>query len=142
MVLISEFICSAIGVSNVPAVFLRGMCISVQLMVQLLAPMYGVDSEFATEVVRRESEWNIYAVGDDGDAVGLWQFHKPAFETGYRLEYGAEVDWSAPDMRLDPEVSTRVALRLIQEGYVEWWTAARQLMNEGQNWELAVGVNE
>ena len=127
---------TVVGMPSIGADLLRSICISVQLMVQLLAPMYGVDPAFAAEVVRRESDWDIVAVGDDGDAVGLWQFHKPAFETGYRLEFGSEVDWSGADMRLDPVVSTRVALRLMQEGYVGWWTAARQLIDEGKSWEL------
>lgn len=92
-----------------------------EVMVRQLAPAFGVDPERAACIVRLESEWDPGAVGDDGAAVGLWQWHPESWRH-VRTAMGASVE----DRRADPVESTVTALYAIGRlDLGRWWTADR-----------------
>ena len=92
-----------------------------EVMVRQLAPAFGVDPERAACIVRLESEWDPGAVGDDGAAVGLWQWHPESWRH-VRAAMGASVE----DRRADPVESTVTALYAIGRlDLGRWWTADR-----------------
>jgi len=91
-----------------------------EFMVRRLAEAQGIDPNYAACIVARESEWNTNAVGDDGAAVGLWQWHLGSWQH-VREAMGLPV----ADRRADPVESTVTALWWIGQGYGRWWTADR-----------------
>ena len=70
--------------------------------------------------MRRESEFDPTAVGDNGRARGLWQWHEGSW-IHVRRTMGA----STEDRRDEPLEATVTALWWIKQGYGHWWTADR-----------------
>ncbi len=91
-----------------------------EFMVRSMADAMGVSPDYAACIVARESEWNPDAVGDDGAAVGLWQWHLGSWQH-VRAKMGLPVE----DRRAAPVESTVTALWWIRQGYGRWWTADR-----------------
>jgi len=92
-------------------------------VVATMAAERGVDVSRALATVTAESAWDANAVGDEGEAVGLWQFHPGTWSWG--AEYVGRPAWAAPSYRRDPLISTIVALDLIEAGYGDYWTGWR-----------------
>lgn len=91
-----------------------------EALVRAMAEAMGVDADYAACIVRRESEWDADAVGDQGRARGLWQWH-----LGSWRHVRAKMGLSIEDRRDDPVASTSAALWWIRQGYGHWWTADR-----------------
>ena len=91
-----------------------------EYLVRELAPAFGVAPDRAACIVMRESGWDPAAVGDDGAAVGLWQWHLRSWRH-VRRAMGRSIE----DRRADPLESTVTALWWIGQGYGDWWTADR-----------------
>lgn len=87
-------------------------------MVRHTAEAMGVDADFAACVVRHESEWDPAAIGDQGRAVGLFQWHRPSWRH-VRRAMGLSIE----DRRHDARESTVTALWAMNNGYADWWTA-------------------
>lgn len=51
---------------------------SIQSIIDLDAHLYGVSPQLISGIVKRESNFNQYAVGDHGTSFGLVQIHAPA----------------------------------------------------------------
>lgn len=84
-----------------------------------LAIVYGVDPLLATDICRLESDFDPTAVGDDGLAVGLWQWHMGSW--AYVRDKMGE---SQEDERLDVYESTRTAMFALGAlGLHHWWSA-------------------
>ena len=93
-----------------------------EMMVRRMALAFGVEPERAACIVRLESEWDPAAIGDDGAAVGLWQWHMASWRHVRR-----QMGLSTEDRRMDPVESTATALFAIGRlGLGRWWTADRQ----------------
>lgn len=95
--------------------------------VRMRAKTYGVSPAMAAEMVRMESDYDTHAVGDDGKAVGWWQFHWDTWLWACRLTGLTEYARLDGDGRLDEVVSTEVALILIARGWGKLWTSWRLL---------------
>jgi len=93
-------------------------------MVSNLAVERGVDVSRALTTVRLESSWDPEAVGDDGMAVGLWQFHSRTWRWGCDLTGYSE--WRDLTNRVDPVKSSIVALDMIALGYGHHWVGWRR----------------
>ena len=93
-------------------------------VVATMAAERGVDVTRALATVTAESTWDADAVGDEGDAVGLWQFHEPTWT--WACEYTGHAEWQAPEMRRDAVASTVVALDMIAAGWGHLWTGWRE----------------
>lgn len=90
-----------------------------ELMVRQLAPVFDVPPDYAACVVRLESAWDPAAVGDEGAAVGLWQWHLGSWEY-VRGQMGLPTD----DQRENPVQSTVTAFHAIgRMDLAHWWTA-------------------
>jgi len=101
----------------------HGPIVGLQEMVRMLAVEQGVDVERALETVRLESQWDPSAVGDEGQAVGLWQWWPDTWRWACELcGYG---EWSDPVNRLDPVKASIVAVDMIGRGWGRLWTGWR-----------------
>lgn len=94
------------------------MTVILLAIILALAPAYGVDPELAIEICRLESDFDCYEPGDDGLAMGPWQFHLASWEC-VRTHMGLPLD----DLRTDPYESTRTAMHAMGNmGLYRWWS--------------------
>ena len=92
-----------------------------ELLVRQAATAMDVDPDYAACIVRLESEWDPDAVGDQGRARGLWQFH-----LGSWIHVRRAMGLSVEDRRDNPVEATVTALYAIKHlGLRDWWTADR-----------------
>lgn len=80
---------------------------------------WGQDPEELIGVARCESSLRPDAVGDHGEAVGLFQFHP------WRWEINAPALGYVGDLRADPVAAARVAAYAFATGQRSAWTCAR-----------------
>ncbi len=113
----------------------------IRLMIQALAPAFGVDPRLACEIVRLESSFRPWAIGDDGLAVGLWQWHYQSWVYVRRqmAKAGFDITEIEADKRADIFESTITALYAIgQMGLGHWWSTYKIALRnvegrDGQN---------
>jgi soluble lytic murein transglycosylase-like protein len=99
-----------------------------ELLVRQAAAAMDVDPDYAACIVARESEFDPAAVGDQGRARGLWQFHLPSW-VHVRTAMGASVE----DRRDNPVEATVTALYAIKHlNLAHWWTADQFCRPEAQ----------
>lgn len=92
--------------------------LTIMAVIRGLAGLYGVDPELALCICRRESSFNNRAVGDEGKAVGLWQWHKPSWDHVRR-----SMDLSTLDHRANIVESTEAAMYAMSVlGLHHWWS--------------------
>jgi len=72
-------------------------------------------------VADHESRFDPPAIGDHGDAVGLYQFHLGTWQH-FRSRMGLPLD----DLRLDAREATRTACWAFANGFQERWTVVRR----------------
>ena len=86
-------------------------------MIRMQASVFGVDAGLAIQICRLESGFNPDAVGDNGDAVGLWQWHKGSWNY-VRQRMDRPIDWP----REDPWESTLTAMYAMGVlNLYHWW---------------------
>ena len=91
------------------------------------ANYYDVDPVLAIEIARMESAFAPTCIGDDGAAVGIYQWHIPSWEYVRRM-----AGWDISDQRADSTESVRTAMYAIGTLHLEhWWTAYRILERRG-----------
>ena len=66
-------------------------------------------------LIKKESNGNIYAIGDDGTSFGILQFKKQTFET-FSKKYNLVLDIN------NPEHQILLAKKMIGDGYGFHWT--------------------
>ena len=89
-------------------------------VVEICAHIYALDTEDCRCIINRESEWKVNAVGDNGDAVGLWQWHEESIRTAF-WDMGIGWDWKDNgDPRLNVWASTLAACHALSKGW-RWW---------------------
>ena len=89
-------------------------------VVSLCAELYEVDAKLCRCIVNKESEWNPNARGDNGKAVGLWQWHEESIKVAFR-DMGIVWGWAEGDPRLNVWASTLAACHSLSKGW-RWWT--------------------
>jgi hypothetical protein len=91
--------------------------------------LYSSDDEFVSElkslteanrtincIISKESSWNPYAIGDNGKAYGLAQFHKETFDM-FSKKYGISLDYyNSKDQII-------LLILMFNDGYGYHWTA-------------------
>lgn len=111
------------------AVILLSACIiTTPVMVSQMANERGVDASRALETVRLESDWDPSAVGDDGMAVGLWQFWPDTWV--WACDLVGYPQWRDLENRKDPIKSTIIALEMISRDWGHLWTGYRMTANQ------------
>lgn len=117
---------------DVVRILLASGMITLQGMVGDMAMERGVDPRIARETVRLESGWDPTAVGDNGLAAGLWQFHgaESSDTWSWLCNVTGHPEWSDDQNRFDPVISSIVALDAIAMGYGEHWTGYRIVTGE------------
>jgi len=113
-------IASSAAPENPPAAYLIAV-------VEICADIYGVDPIDCRCIVGAESEWNPKAIGDNGEAIGLWQWHEGSIRFALR-DMGIVWDWDEEDPRLNVWVSTLAAGHAMSKGW-DWWTT-REICEE------------
>jgi soluble lytic murein transglycosylase-like protein len=93
---------------------------AVAAIIRIECRPYGIPEEFALCVADRESRFDPQAVGDDGDAVGLYQFHLSTWQH-FRTRMGLPTD----DLRLDARSAARTACWAFANGFQQRWTVVR-----------------
>jgi hypothetical protein len=97
-------------------------------VVATMAAERGVDVNRALATVTAESAWDVDAVGDEGDAVGLWQWHgaESVNTWAWACELTGHAAWADDANRADALKSTIVALDMIAAGWGHLWTGWRE----------------
>jgi len=99
---------------------------SIVPMIRLVASSYGVHPRLAVIIARRESSFYPDAVGDKGDAIGLWQWHLASW-THVRVKMGLDTK----DMRSDPWESTITAMYAMGVLHLyKWWSTYKPALSE------------
>lgn len=108
-------------------ILLAAGLVTMPCVVAQMATERGVDAGRAVQTVTLESAWDAAAVGDNGLAVGLWQFHgeETSNTWAWMCELTDHAGWSDDANRDDWYMSTIVALDAIALGYGDHWTGWR-----------------
>ena len=93
--------------------------VSTQHLIETMALDYNLEPHYVICICQRESAFDVQAVGDKGQAIGLWQWHLPTWQTIRR-----EMGLSEADERADAIASTQAALWALQHGYAGLWSTA------------------
>jgi hypothetical protein len=110
----------------------------IEVMIRALALRYGVDPDFAVEIVKLESSFRPKAVGDGGLAVGLWQWH---FQSWVHVR--TRMNLPTEDERDDAFESTITALYAIGRlGLARWWSTAERAAQNVAEWRRDGDGNE
>ena len=94
---------------------------AVRAIIRIECRHSGVSADFALCVAQRESGLDPGAIGDHGEAVGLYQFH-PGTWRRFRAEMGLPLD----DLRADARESARTACWAFANGYTRRWIVVRR----------------
>jgi len=105
---------------DIAAILLTAGLITTPVMVADMAAARGVDVERALACVEAESNWDPRAIGDNGNAVGLWQFWPETWS--WACDLTGHSEWRSPKNRTDPVMSSIVALDMIERNYGRLWT--------------------
>jgi len=99
---------------------------SIVPMIRLVAHAYGVCPGLAVIICRRESSFNPTAVGDQGQAVGLWQWHIASWN-----QVRDSMGLRGLDLRKDPYESTITAMFAMGVLHLyRWWSTYKPALNE------------
>jgi hypothetical protein len=82
------------------------------------AGYYGLDPALVGCLIARESDWDPQALGDEGRALGLAQWHLGSW-CAVRRAMGLPED----DLRDAPHEALRTTLWALSQGYAPWWSA-------------------
>lgn len=98
-------------------------------IIKYWAIMYGVSVDYAQEIAFLESSLNPFAVGDNGAAVGLYQWHDTSIQYVLRkmVDNGELQCIPEGDVRRDVQLSTRAAMYAM--GVLDldrWWSTANK----------------
>jgi soluble lytic murein transglycosylase-like protein len=94
---------------------------AVAAIIRIECQPYGVPQDFALCVANHESRLDPQAIGDHGDAVGLYQFHLGTWQH-FRARMGLPVD----DLRDDARQASRTACWAFANGFQKRWTVVRR----------------
>ncbi len=90
---------------------------AIKTLIISLAMVFNVRAPLALEICQLEADFNPAAVGDEGKAQGLWQWHLASWEH-VRGKMGRPL----MDERLDPVESTLTAMYAMSElDLYRWW---------------------
>ncbi len=108
---------------DVAALLLAAGLVTMPCVVGQMARERGVDVGRALATVTLESAWDADAVGDNGLAIGLWQFRGRDSSNTWAWLCGVtgHPEWADDANRRDPVKTTIVALDAIALGYGEHW---------------------
>jgi soluble lytic murein transglycosylase-like protein len=93
----------------------------VAAIVRIECQRFGVPELFALCVADHESRFDPQTIGDQGDAVGLFQFHLGTWQH-FRIRMGLQTD----DLRLDAREAARTACWAFANGFQLRWTVVRR----------------
>jgi soluble lytic murein transglycosylase-like protein len=94
---------------------------AVAAIIRIESRHYGIPEAFALCVADHESRFDPQAIGDHGDAVGLYQFHLGTWQH-FRSRMGLPLD----DLRLDAREAARTACWAFGHGFQRRWTVVRR----------------
>ena len=90
-----------------------------EAMIEHAARAMDVSPEYAACIAYHESRFDPEAIGDQGRAVGLYQWHYESW-AHVRRQMGLSTD----DRRDDPVEATVTAMWAWRNGYRHWWSTA------------------
>jgi soluble lytic murein transglycosylase-like protein len=93
---------------------------AVAAIVRIECAHFGVPEDFALCVADRESRLDPQAIGDHGNAVGLYQFHLSTWQ-----HFRARMGLPADDLRHDARAAARTACWAFAHGFQLRWTVVR-----------------
>lgn len=102
-----------------PVTWTRGDS-AVPAIIRIECARYGIAMPFALCVADWESRFDPQAVGDGGDAIGLYQFHLGTWRR-FRNEMGLGTE----DLRADTRAAASTACWAFANGYARRWTVVR-----------------
>lgn len=87
-------------------------------LVQTTCAEYDLPPQPVYELILAESGGDPLAIGDDGDAIGLCQFHEGTF-TWAAERYDVDATW--PEGAKDAETSVRLMCAVMADGRAALW---------------------
>lgn len=102
----------------------------IDAVIEICTDIYGVDGETLGCIIEWESQWKPSAVGDDGKAVGLFQWHEESIEVALR-DMGICWQWEKGDPRFNVWASTLAACHAINQGW-DWWSTQEKCEELGR----------
>jgi soluble lytic murein transglycosylase-like protein len=94
---------------------------AVAAIIRIECRLRDVPEDFALCVADHESRFDPGAIGDHGEAVGLYQFHLGTWQ-----HFRARIGLPADDLRADAREAARTACWAFANGYQERWTVVRR----------------
>jgi len=105
-------------VAEVVPVVKAEQCLDKECVVDLItlySRRYGMKESLAVRIAACESQFKTDAVGDNGKAYGVFQFHKPTFEE-FSRKFGEELEYT------NPEHNIKLAVWALTHGLESHWT--------------------
>jgi len=100
--------------------------LAIRHVIHALAALFHVDPRLALAIARRESAFNPNAIGNDGKAVGLWQWHLPSW-----IHVRRHMNLPSDDCRLDIAKSTQTAMFAMGILHLyHWWSTYPDALDE------------
>lgn len=87
--------------------------------IKIQSKHYGISAERLKKVIKCESGYNSYAIGDGGKAYGLLQFHEPTFNS-FKKKSGLAVEYK------NPKDQITLAAWSWTNGYQSHWTCYKK----------------
>ena len=81
---------------------------------------YQVNKDFITCILFNESHFKSSAVGDNGKAVGMAQFHLPTW-----ISFRSKMGESVKDLRSDPEQAVKTLCWAVSQGLKYHWSPVK-----------------
>jgi hypothetical protein len=113
------------AVGGAPAVHAKSEGPSIPDIIVIAAEEQGADPQVMLAVAACESVFDPYAVGDQGNSLGLFQLHRFGLRSDF-YEWATE-QYGYYDV-YDPYMQASYAAYKIAQGYGYHWTCYRKLM--------------
>lgn len=93
-------------------------------LIAFYAEVYEVNEDLALGVARCESEFKTTAVGDNGLAYGVYQFHQPTFKMFAKMRGTPDLEYKNTEHQVD------LAMWAISKGQGNHWTCYRKIQRQ------------
>lgn len=92
-----------------------------QEYIKVYAKEYEVSEKLLLSVAYCESKYNEKAIGDNGKAYGIFQFHRQSFDR-FKKELGEDLDYSSA------KDQAKLAAFAFSKGYQHHWTCFEKVV--------------
>lgn len=95
---------------------------TIESLIRFYARQHGVDEDYALRIAKLESDMRPYALGDDEQAVGLYQWHRDSWECACAArgwDARSKSRWTVAD-------NIDMAMWAMAQGWHHWWSTSEK----------------